>query len=401
MIVGFVDHGLRKGVDAEWELVKKATEKLNIRAEKLIIDSPLNENFAKDDGGVQQWARMRRYSLLEQLALKNGISCVLTAHTIDDQAETVMLRLLRGAGVDGLGGIPRKRRLASGVVLIRPFLSVGRQEIRSWLVQNNIAWAEDPSNKNLKFMRVKVREKLLPLMNDIYPGITGRLFNLAEEAEGISNLLNDDLFYKNIIIPIVLADGIKVLAEVFSKSPMSYKGRIVRYAIKKVQGNLRRIERVHIDSIVKGLSLKDGTRRFNLPGETEVFVSYGALYVFKSEPIAFAIDFEESLKFDSNGNWKAYNKESGIGITVYGASDLDLSNAVLSCKSNGKSVENSSKKFKTRLIDAKIPLFYRSFVPNVSIGKNVLFAPFGLIKNKTDVKLKWHWPPNSPLNDLN
>ena len=122
--VGSINHGLRKGVEAELALVRALAEELGLEViEKTIPKRQARE--AKRQGSIQEWARNARYRLLVEIARSEGLTLVATAHTLDDQAETLMLRLLRGTGLEGLHSIHRIRALDSGVSAIRPLLGVG------------------------------------------------------------------------------------------------------------------------------------------------------------------------------------------------------------------------------------------------------------------------------------
>ena len=131
LIVAFVDHGLREGVEAEWRLVEEGAGGLGIEARRLAIPPEMVEE-ASGTGSLQEWAREERYALLGAFAREVGAGIIATGHTADDQAETVMLRLLRGTGVDGLGGIPRRRALGE-LEVVRPLLTAGRASLRAML----------------------------------------------------------------------------------------------------------------------------------------------------------------------------------------------------------------------------------------------------------------------------
>jgi tRNA(Ile)-lysidine synthase len=135
-------------------------------------------------------ARDRRYRALDGLA---GGGWAATGHTMDDQAETVLLRLVRGAGSSGLAGI--RRRLVRGCTVIRPLLGFRHSELRDWLAGQGIAWREDETNADLRVPRNRVRHELLPVLARYNPRVvealarTARL--LAEEDEFLEGLTGD------------------------------------------------------------------------------------------------------------------------------------------------------------------------------------------------------------------
>ena len=113
-------------------------------------------------GNLQDRARQARRALIAGWARDRGIGAVALGHTLDDQAETFLLRLARGSGVDGLGAM-RDRGAAEDVLWLRPMLTLRRAELRDWLVAEGVDWAEDPSNDDPAYDRVRARRALAPL----------------------------------------------------------------------------------------------------------------------------------------------------------------------------------------------------------------------------------------------
>jgi tRNA(Ile)-lysidine synthase len=139
--------------------------------------------------GFEAAARQARYEFLTGLARTTGARYVAVAHTADDQAETVLHRILRGTGIAGLAGMPRARELAPGVTLIRPLLAFRREEVRAYLLENRQEWREDASNANLDWTRNRIRGELLPrLTRDYNSSVVEallRLGDLAREAQQV------------------------------------------------------------------------------------------------------------------------------------------------------------------------------------------------------------------------
>ncbi|HVY91552.1 MAG TPA: tRNA lysidine(34) synthetase TilS, partial [Bryobacteraceae bacterium] len=131
-------------------------------------------------GNIEQEARRLRYEFFAK-AIANGIcSYVATGHTLDDQAETVLFRFLRGSGAAGLSGI--RPETESG--LIRPLLGLRRAAIREWLAERGIAWREDASNSDISFRRNHIRREVLPVLTDLNPSLTELLASTATWAQG-------------------------------------------------------------------------------------------------------------------------------------------------------------------------------------------------------------------------
>ncbi|MEM8556186.1 MAG: tRNA lysidine(34) synthetase TilS [Pseudomonadota bacterium] len=158
--VATVNHHLRPEAADEAESVAAQAKALGLKHEVLHW-----ENW-DGRGNLQNAARLARQALLSAWAEKNGLAAVCLGHTKDDQAETVLLRLARGSGVDGLSGMAERRVDREGLVWLRPLLSENRADLRNWLTGKQITWAEDPSNSDPRFDRVRAR-RLLDLTADL------------------------------------------------------------------------------------------------------------------------------------------------------------------------------------------------------------------------------------------
>ncbi len=170
-----VDHGLRPEAAEDVETARRLAERHGIPFHALRLRlSP--------GGDLQARARDARYAALLARAEAIGADAIVTGHHHDDQAETVLLRLLRGAGVSGLGAMAVRRPLSPRVDLARPLLEASRAEIIAYLRHHGLAFRLDPSNRDPRHLRVRIREELLPLLVCLDPAVTRHLTALAEEA---------------------------------------------------------------------------------------------------------------------------------------------------------------------------------------------------------------------------
>ena len=154
--------------------------------------------LASEQGdGIEAAARQSRYKFLQQMAEQQGARYVATAHTLDDQAETVLFNVLRGTGLSGLAGIPRVRPLGPAASLIRPMLSIRRCEVISYLAEIEQDYCVDPTNASSDFARNRIRHELLPLVrrefNRDIDGALCRLSHLAGDAQRVIEKLADEL----------------------------------------------------------------------------------------------------------------------------------------------------------------------------------------------------------------
>jgi len=167
-----VDHGLRAEARAELDLAESHAHSLGLPFARTVL-------AVAPGGNLQARARTARYAALETAARSVGATLIATAHHADDRAETVLLRLLRGAGPRGLAVLPPRAGDR-----VRPFIRAHKSDVLSHLRRHGIAFAEDPSNRNRRHQRVRVREELLPLLAELSPGIVGHLNALADALAG-------------------------------------------------------------------------------------------------------------------------------------------------------------------------------------------------------------------------
>lgn len=149
--VATVDHQLRDGSTAEANAVGGTATRLSLPHDVLIWSG------WDGSGNLQEAAREARAKLLVEWARRNGLSTLLLGHTQDDQAETFLMRLARGSGVDGLSAMSEARE-ADGILWLRPLLNLSRAELRDWMQARDIPWIDDPSNDDDRFARVRLRK---------------------------------------------------------------------------------------------------------------------------------------------------------------------------------------------------------------------------------------------------
>ncbi|MDB6176426.1 tRNA lysidine(34) synthetase TilS [Paracoccus sp. Z330] len=152
--VATVDHGLRPESRAEADTVARQAADLGLRHDILTWQRPVTGS-----GNLMAEARKARLHLLSHWAKANDLAMIALGHTADDQAETLVMRLDRGAGVDGLAAMAPARQ-AHGTIWLRPMLDVTRDDLRDWLQAEHLDWIDDPSNENDDYERVRVRKVL-------------------------------------------------------------------------------------------------------------------------------------------------------------------------------------------------------------------------------------------------
>jgi tRNA(Ile)-lysidine synthase len=174
--VAHVNHKLRgqeSDADEQFVVELARTHALELHARTAPLVEP--------NSGIESAARKLRYEFFRQLAIEGRVSKVATAHTLDDQAETILLRLLRGSGIRGLSGIHPRLIFEGRDEVVRPLLDFRRIDLEAFLRDRGQQWREDSSNRDLTFLRNRVRHRLLPLLKEDF-GLAA-VENLADLAE--------------------------------------------------------------------------------------------------------------------------------------------------------------------------------------------------------------------------
>ncbi len=166
VVVAHVNHTLRTSSNDDQRIVEEYGSQWNVPIEvKHAETARIAEETRK---GIEETARNIRYEFFAEVAAKHGCHFVVTAHTANDQAETVIMNMIRGAGVRGLAGIPTKRPLGN-VQVIRPWLGVTRKEIDEYITLHQLSPIQDESNQTLTYQRNRVRHAVLPALEAAYP----------------------------------------------------------------------------------------------------------------------------------------------------------------------------------------------------------------------------------------
>ncbi len=191
LAVGHVNHGLRGAAsDDDARFVEQLAEQLGLRYFEHRIE-PL-EWSSDRTGSREAAARNIRYDFFLRTARRLGFRYIAAAHTADDQAETVLHRLLRGTGLSGLAGIARLRQLDDAVTLVRPLLNVRRAEIIEYLNESGRIWRTDETNAGNDFTRNRIRNRLLPELRERFnPKVDDALHRLARLAGDNETVLDE------------------------------------------------------------------------------------------------------------------------------------------------------------------------------------------------------------------
>jgi tRNA(Ile)-lysidine synthase len=290
LTVAHLNHGLRgksSREDAEW--VESLARRLGYEIE---IGQANVKKRAKDNtDNLEQAGRRARYEFFAKTAAERKAGTLLTAHTLNDQAETVLLNLLRGSGAEGLGGMEAVRsfELDVGVSLVRPLITWARRsDTESYCRQKRVRFRVDEMNADERFSRVRVRKQLLPLMQSFNGRIVEALARTAELLRADAGVLNQQA--EELLLAASDTSGEKaetvvplLCVDVLACAPVATRRRALRKWIGQGPAGLRRFELVHIVGIEKLLAGTRGGRIAELPGGATVRRKRGWLeLVFKN-----------------------------------------------------------------------------------------------------------------------
>lgn len=269
-VIAHFNHNLRSlESDQDQKFVKDL-------AEKLKFEFLADKGEISKKGNLEQNARQARYEFLKQVAEKTKAYAILTAHTKNDQAETFLLNLVRGSGLDGLAGMKDSQFLTSDVQpqirLIRPLLNwAKRYDTEEFCRANKIEFREDSMNKDLKFARVRIRKEIIPSLEKLNPRIIDTLSQTA-------NILRADAESLKIKVEkpseILLQSELKLLSK-------SMQMHLLRSWLELHRENLRQLELKHFDAILQLINSSKSGRIVELPNGEKVIKKSGKIFFEK------------------------------------------------------------------------------------------------------------------------
>lgn len=252
-----VDHGLQDGSDAVAARAARIAADLGLTARISTVD------VARGSEGLEAAARTARYAALRQAA--DGAAAVLLGHTLDDQAETVLLGLARGAGATSLQGMAPAREDEDGLRWIRPLLGVRRATTRAFCAASGLEAWEDPHNVDDRFARVRVRDRVLPVLEtELGPGVAEALARTAEQLREDAAAF-DEMIHETIEDIVEHAEaGISVSAAALAANPAALRNRIIRLVVDSEFGaSLTRVQTLEVARLATDWS---GQGPIDLPG---------------------------------------------------------------------------------------------------------------------------------------
>ena len=289
LLLVHLNHQLRGAeADADEAFVRQLAERLEV--EFLVRREDVAARAQKEKVNVEEAGREARLEFFASIIAGGKADAVALAHTLDDQAETVLQRLVRGAGTRGLAGIypvveervqstPSKLKTAFKLKLVRPLLGMRRDELRAYLAEREQAWREDASNLDRRRLRNRIRLELLPQLNPASIEHLGRLAAHAREEESFWAAYVEERF--RALVDVAPGKDLKFeISDLMKPDPLLKKlparraaeaeravaRRLVRRALSEARGDLRRLTQTHVESVLRLAGEGQSGQRVVLPG---------------------------------------------------------------------------------------------------------------------------------------
>ena len=334
---------------------------------------------------LEDAGRRARIAFFDEVRLKWGATAVALGHHADDQAETVLMRLLRGAGPDGLVGITYCNERG----YIRPLLEISRPEIEGFLTERGVTWREDASNRDTAFLRNRIRHELLPFLEQYNPAVRERLAATAALLADEDDLLKRPT--EETFAQVCTRDNDAWVCDIgkLAGQPPAMRRRVLRLMLERLTGNLDHFSRRHVAALEHLLDSPRPNASLNLPQGVTAVREYGLLRVPRVPPPA---PIPYLLHIPGPGTYPL----SGGGffvVTVEPAlPDFAALPAHTACFDPGKAPfpwqvrpfqpgdrivplgMRGSKKVKDLFIDARIPLPQRRRIPLVFSGDTLIWV---------------------------
>ena len=269
----------RKASDADEKFVTALAERLGVTLH--VGNADVAGKAKREKANLEDAARRARYGFFARLADQGVVDVVATAHTMDDQAETVLAHILRGTGIAGLAGI----HPVAGCV-VRPLLSFRREELRKFLRAQKQSWREDATNRDTAKVRARMRKKLLPLLEkEFNPAAIEHIAGLAararEQAAFVEHL-SRQLFERLVVLDgsvarIGIAELLNPLKFAEAEGCDVLRAKLILDIVESLRQRRGQISAGHINAIVQLARKEESGKRLQLPGGVDVLRERDAL----------------------------------------------------------------------------------------------------------------------------
>src|SRR5690242_9662017 len=407
--VAHLQHGIRGDAARQDAMfVERLAEELKLPFHMREVDLPRLRSAA-GRGNLEALARAERYRFFAELVASRKLSKVATAHTQDDQTETVLMWFLRGAGLRGLGGmaplqqihIPSEKSLS--LTVVRPLLDISKADVLYYLSTRSKAYCTDQTNQDRTYLRNWIRLELLPKIRArAGDGVSARVSQqagLVRDEDALLHTLTLQTYGS------VSADG-ELLRSALLKQPKALQRRILRYWIEQARGHLRGIDFIHIEALLRLIDKRPAQGKLSIPGGWEFVCEYDRLRLGQTSRGAHRVCYSYELKIGTPLRIREAGSELYAEVlSAVARFPTDLTEALFdaSCLTEPLLVRNfrqgdrfkplgvpGHKKLKDLFIEHKIPLSIRATLPLLVMGQEILWIPgygrseIALVRERTE-----------------
>lgn len=372
-----VNHGLRGAEsDGDEEFVRDLAARLGVAFQGDRVRLPDGEN-------LEQAARQARRRVFAALPVDR----VATGHTRSDQAETVLYRILRGAGTAGLCGIlpvPDER-------VVRPLLNCSRAEVEDFLIERGQGWRSDRTNADVAFVRNRIRHELLPILaTDYNPAVETALAATADVARAEEDYWRGELDRLDQQMLVRKRSAVLIRVDHLGSLHLAVIRRLVRRAMRVAKGDLRGIDLLHVEGVTALAAQAEGHGRLQVPG-LDVFRSFEWLRIAKPQTqTRFERDYSFAVTPNAAGRTEIALRDSRIFVEIldqanssYNADGDELDRSLLAGPLELRNWHpgdefqppgRSRRKIKTLFQEARVPLWERHGWPVLTCGGEIVWT---------------------------
>ncbi len=381
LYVAHINHGLRgKASDKDERFVKDIAKKMGVAVNSKRVN--VSAYAKKNKKTIEDAGREVRYSFFEELAKKINADKIALAHTADDNVETFILRMIRGSGLKGLKGIPPVRGK-----IVRPFIKTSKKEILLYCKKNKLKFVVDKSNKDNKYSRNLVRNKILPLMRQLNPGLNETIANNIDVISADHTFIENSAKYiLPRVVKDVLNDGVFIDNKEFEKLDISLKREVIRNCFEKVNGSTKDLSLRNVDDII---ALRSG--EIDISASIKCEKNRDVLYIGakrhkeKVKEFKYRLAMNKSVKIIENGirlTATIMPKPNTFQKFAFNKAIIDLKKVVGNVLTVRNAVDGDvfvplgmtgSKKLQDFFVDNKIPVEKRRLIPIITDKEKILW----------------------------
>ncbi|MFB6286036.1 MAG: tRNA lysidine(34) synthetase TilS [Candidatus Bipolaricaulia bacterium] len=387
--VAHLDHMMRpeSADDAQFVVDHARSQDLPVFQEAVNVPAHID----REGGSPEAGAREVRYGFLRQAARDAGASTIALGHTLDDRVETLLINLLRGSGIGGLAGMP-PRRSECDLHYVRPLIDVSRREIEAYAKSQHVPYREDPSNRDTRYERNRIRQQLMPLLETFNPSVRHALARASEALTEVSDYLNgeaDKLLQRAYID----SDdtGCAWDAQTLGRAHRALQLQALRQAIRRVKTDLDAITTEHLEAVSGLLREARSGRTVALPDALtaryqadRLIVEHAAPTDEPSSPIEVPLSQDGMTEVPQLG-WRfavdtMHGSHPHSSDQLEARLDADTMDGPLAMRNRraGDRIRplglGGTKKLQDIFVDAKTPRHHRDQVPLICDQQGILWV---------------------------